>query len=187
MLEGVRWFEEVECSVDTDALLNETFSMKTSCFSNRIVRIVFLTAFIFLSLNSLEANRQKLPITHEKVTGSILDLIRSNENLQEENERLKARETSKWLVINQTQQVLKLSLGSGEQDLVLNAYASVETSLESEKKFKPGDSVSVRLADSSAKQVDLKPGKTIKLGNGFLARVDFLNGSGAWMVLVLAE
>ena len=161
--------------------------MKTSCFSRfRLLITISCLTLLVGGLLPLEAGRDKLPITKSKVTGSILELIKFNESLREENDRLKAQETSHWLVVNQTKKPFKLSFGKA-QDIVVDGYASQNATFESEKVFKPGDVVNLILSGEEAVSLTLQPGKVVELGKGVIARIDFLSGSGAWLVLVTAK
>jgi len=83
--------------------------MKTRGFS---VRIVFIIASVLFAAVLLEAGRDKLPVTKSKVTGSVIDLIKSNESLEAENEKLRAvqqQATSLWYVVNLSSQTVTVT------------------------------------------------------------------------------
>lgn len=159
------------------------FPMITSYFSKTFHTFLCL-AVLTLSASFLEASRAKQAITKSKVTGSIFDIIDQNTGLEQENARLRARETSQWLVINQTRQPLVLTTEGTSTAMQIAAQSTFETTLESVTAFKPGDTLNLAIPGQGHTQLTLEAGKTTMLDGGKSVTIDFLSGSGAWLVLI---
>lgn len=135
---------------------------------------------------TLEANRQKLPVTKDKVTGSVLDLIRSNEDLEAENQKLKAAQSqvsTKWLIVNLTGKAVTVLPEGAKGAVAVPANGQVSQTTQAAAPSKSGDALSLTL-EGQHTSVKLKAGEVLELAGGAHARVDFLSGAGAWFVLV---
>ncbi len=145
---------------------------------------MFCVLFI-LSFESgvLYAGPGKSAVTESQVTGSVFDLLKQKDNLEAENAKLRSWETSKWLVVNQTVQVVQVTFATVEQAVSVPARGSKEAEIKSNKLIKPGDRVNVTVGGSPT-MVELKAGGQNVLASGVKVRVDFLSGSGAWFILV---
>ena len=136
--------------------------------------------------------RGKGAVTQDKVTGSIIDIIRQRDEvtverdkLKMENELLKTVSSSSWLLVNDSGTEVGLYQGG---TLLAKAPANTvkDGVIKTEKPLKVGDRLKLKLGEKTVK-LKLKPGETESHsanGKNYKVTIDFLTGSRAWLLLV---
>ena len=138
--------------------------------------------------------RHKGAVTQDKVTGSILTIIRQRDAmkverdiLKMENERLKSLSSSSWILVNNSEHEVRLYHNDA---MLIKAppLTAKEQIVETKKPLKVGDQLKFKLSDSKTVKLTMTPGATqsYKMADGdtFSVTIDFLTGSRVWILLV---
>ena len=155
--------------------------------------ILIISTFISLPLHG----RHKGAVTQDKVTGSIIDLVRERDNMKEERDKLKMENdllrsvsSSSWLLVNDSDAEVQLSR---DGTVLIEAAAKTvkEDAVKTGSPLKAGDRMKIKLGGSKSIKLKLEPGETksykSKSGKSVAVTIDFLTGSRVWMLLVRPE
>ena len=152
------------------------------------MKFFFLSLFIFLfAINSSQANRKKLGPTHDKVTGSIVDLVHKKNKIEKKYNRLKQEQSSRQkgvLILNQTDQDYHFAKGSRAEKKSVKAYSSLAWQAESEAPLTTGSSFALK-SSSPWNEYTLQAGAPIPIPQSdHYLHVDSLENLEHWLILI---